>query len=448
MFEPFTYNNLEDLQKKIRDLNLSLPLSDNVKILKQPLKFKNILIPNRLSIQPMEGFDAKSNGTPSELTLRRYKRYAKGGAGLIWFEATSITEESRSNPHQLMLTQENYGNFRDLVLKVREISNKGLRKLGFSDDCVLILQLNHSGRYSKKNGKKYPVRVYDNQELDNAINVSKTEGMIITDEELENLEKVWIEKARLAKEAGFNGVDIKACHGYLISELLNSFTREQSEYGGPYLKNRSLFFKNVLQGVKKESRDLIITTRLGVYDGIAFPYGFGVEPNQSSNLTPPIDLTEPIQLIKELNKLGIDLFNITAGNPHYKPFITRPYDKPVIGGQIPPEHPLVSVDRILNLAAQIKDKIKDKIITVSSGLSYLREYAGFVASGLIEQNKTDICGFGRMAIANPEFPIQLFQKGIINKKDTCISCSKCSQLMRNGKNTGCTIRDPLYKEKI
>ena len=446
MFEPFTYKNLEAIRKKIRELNISLPLSDNIDVLKQPLEFKKILIPNRLSIQPMEGFDAKSNGAPSELTLRRYKRYAKGGAGLIWFEATAINMESRSNAHQLMISQENYKDFEKLVTIVRDLSNESLKELGFSRNCQLILQLNHSGRYSTVSGKRYPIRPYHNQDLDNALNVKENEGTIITDEELKVLENIWIEKAILAEKAGFDGVDIKACHGYLISELLNSNQRVDSKYGGPDLKKRTLFLKNILKGIKKEINNLILTTRLGVYDGISYPYGFGVKREQTSSFPPKMDLTEPIQLVKELSELGIYLFNITAGNPHYNPFITRPYDIPIKDGSTPPEHPLISTDRIVNLASLIKGGVTNKIITISSGLSYLREFAGFLAAGLIEQHKTDICGFGRMAFANPKFPIQLFKKGMINKKDSCITCSKCSQFMKEGKNIGCAIRDPLYKE--
>ncbi|MFW9952656.1 MAG: NADH:flavin oxidoreductase, partial [Candidatus Thorarchaeota archaeon] len=71
MFEPFTYKTLEALKKKIGDLDLSLPLSNNIEVLKEPIEFRKISIPNRLSIQPMEGFDAKVNGAPSEYTLRR-----------------------------------------------------------------------------------------------------------------------------------------------------------------------------------------------------------------------------------------------------------------------------------------------------------------------------------------------------------------------------------------
>ncbi len=447
MFEPFTYKSLEAIRKKILDLDLSLPLSNNIEVLKQPLEFRKMSIPNRLSIQPMEGFDAKVDGAPSELTLRRYKRYAKGGAGLIWFEATSIVEEGRSNPHQLMLTEKNYKEFRNLLSLVRNLSKKTLNNLGFPNNCIFILQLNHSGRYSKYNNKKYPIRAYHNQELDHALGTTEKEGKVINDEELEDLEHIWIRKALIAKEAGFDGVDIKACHGYLISELLNSYKRLDSKYGGSPLEKRSLFLKNIVKGLRKKNNEFIITTRLGVFDGIPYPYGFGVKKKQNSIVPLTVDLKEPIELINTLNDIGVEIFNITAGNPHYNSFVTRPYDTPIKGESIPPEHPLISVDRILSLCGAIKSQISNEIITISSGFSYLRQYAGFVASGLIEKKKTDICGFGRMALANPEFPKQLFQKGIINKNKSCITCSKCSEFMRYGKETGCAIRDPLYRKK-
>jgi hypothetical protein len=101
---------------------------------------------------------------------------------------------------------------------------------------------------------------------------------------------------------------------------------------------------------------------LGVYDGISFPYGFGVRKKDNSVIPAEIDLSEPSKLIRELYELGIEMFNITAGNPHYKPFVTRPYDKPINGVPNPPEHPLISVNRILNLSGVLKGQIKNKII--------------------------------------------------------------------------------------
>ncbi|MHA1658892.1 MAG: oxidoreductase [Promethearchaeota archaeon] len=438
------------MEQKIKKLRLEIPISLKTEILKQNVKIKERTIPNRLSIQPMEGFDSNLDGSPGKLTFRRYKRYAKGGAGLIWFEATAISENGRSNPHQLIISEKTLNKFKELVSVVRAISNNTLKELGFKKKCWLILQLNHSGRYCRREGKKYPIRAFHNIDLDEAIGVSKKDGIVISDEELENLEEIWVNKAILAKEIGFDGVDIKSSHGYLISELLSSRARYNSKYGGGSLENRACFFLNIIKKLMKELKNdsyFFITTRMSVYDGIPFPNGFGVKSKENEVFPASIDLTEPIELIKILHDNGIRLINISAGNPHYKPQITRPHDTPVKGGSLPNEHPLYGVNRILNLASEIKSQIPKDMIVIGSGFSYLRQFAGNVAAGLVHQKKVDICGFGRMAFANPDFPKQIFQDGIIDKNKTCITCSQCSQFMKLGLNTGCAIRDPQYHKK-
>jgi 2,4-dienoyl-CoA reductase-like NADH-dependent reductase (Old Yellow Enzyme family) len=102
------------------------------------------------------------------------------------------------------------------------------------------------------------------------------------------------------------------------------------------------------------------------------------------------------------------------------------------------------VYRIINLTSLIKKQIPKDMVVMGSGYSYLRQFAGYIAAGLIQKTKVDICGFGRMSFANPEFPKQLFLDEIIDKKKVCITCSKCSELMKLGKKTGCVIRDPEY----
>ncbi|MBD3213159.1 MAG: flavin oxidoreductase/NADH oxidase [Candidatus Lokiarchaeota archaeon] len=449
-FEPFKYKSFTQLKRKLSELNLDLSFSEDFTIFRRPLSIGNKTLPNRLAIQPMEGFDAKRDGSPSFLTVRRYARYAKGGAGLIWCEANSISEGYRSNRHQLAIHNENVDEYRSFVSHIKKISKNTLEHLGSSRQCLLILQLNHSGRYCKKEGKKYPVRAYHNNQLDEAINVSKRDGKIISDTELKQLEEKWVERALLARDAGFDGVDIKACHGYLISELLSARERKDSLYGGYNLANRTRFFLNIIKKLENhlsETEDFIITTRLGIYDGVPYPNGFGVAATSGEKFAASIDLTEPIKLIKELNNLGIRLINISAGNPHYKPHITRPYDIPVKGAKIPSEHPLCGVYRLIKMTAKIKTSIPEEIKIVGSGYSYLRQFSPYICAELIKNNEVDICGFGRMAFANPEFPRQIFQQHEINPKRVCVGCSQCSQLMKNGKSTGCVIRDAAYEMK-
>ncbi|MHA1274323.1 MAG: oxidoreductase [Promethearchaeota archaeon] len=448
-FESFNYKTLNHLKIKIKELNLNIPINPEIEILQQRVKFKDKFIPNRLAIQPMEGYDAKLDGSPSSLTHRRYMRYARGGCGLIWFEATAISEDCRSNQHQLYLSEDNNSEFKKLVIEVRENCNKTLRSLGFKNQCFLILQLNHSGRYSKNKNQPYPIRAYSNRKLDDAKNISEKEGKIISDEELEELEDIWVNKIKLAYEIGFDGVDTKACHGYLIHELLCARNRKNSKYGGKNLLNRSRFLFNIIKKTSKvlsNSSEFYITPRLSIYDGIPYPNGFGVKVLKQDNFPAVVDLSEPLKIIKMLYSNGVKLINITIGNPHYKAHLTRPYDVPIQGYSPPNEHPLISVNRLLNLTAEIKKNIPKDIVIVGSGYSYLRQYAGYVAAALIHENKVDICGFGRMAFANPDFPKQIFEKGEIDKKKVCITCSKCSGLMRLGKKTGCVIRDIKYQK--
>jgi len=447
-FEPFTYKKLSDLEKKIAKLGLDIPIYPRVEILQQRVNVNNLFIPNRLAIQPMEGFDANLDGTPGKLTYRRYKRYAKGGAGLIWFEATAINHDCRSNPHQLVLSEKNVEKFKELVSYTRDYSNKALKELGFEHSVILIIQLNHSGRYCVRDGKKYPIRAYLNKDLDKAKGLSEKDGIVISDEQLKELEEIWIQKAVLAKEVGFDGVDIKSCHGYLIHELFSSRVRKDSIYGGKDLKNRASFFLNIIKALNKKmknERKFIITTRMSVYDGIPYPYGFGVNPVENEKFPASLNLIEPLEVINKLYKQGVRLINVSAGNPHYMPQITRPFDIPVKGGTLPNEHPLYSVNRLLNLATLIKNHLPEDMVVVGSGYSYLRQFAGYIAAGMTQEKRVDVCAFGRMALANPNFPKQLFQKAIIDKNQVCVGCSKCSEFMKLGKKVGCATRDPQYQ---
>ena len=113
------YFSKEDLFKDKESLGVNIPYSPDASILSEPLKIKGKTIPNRLACQPMEGCDGTSDGRPDELTLRRYDRFAKGGAGLIWYEATAVMKEARANPRQLYLTTDNISSFEKQVYDIK-----------------------------------------------------------------------------------------------------------------------------------------------------------------------------------------------------------------------------------------------------------------------------------------------------------------------------------------
>ncbi|MGB3985514.1 MAG: NADH:flavin oxidoreductase, partial [Limnochordia bacterium] len=226
----FNYKTLEDFTADLERFKLELPVSEDLSLLKAPVTVGGKKIPNRLGIQPMEGCDALADGSPGELTFRRYLRFARGGSGLIWFEATAASEAGRGKPTQLYLHEGNVDSFAKLVDQTRQA---GLEASG--EVPYLVLQLTHAGRYG--DGKVIAVH---EPELDRRAGVDPQKP-VITDEELQALEDDFVAAARLAKQAGFDAVDIKACHRYLISELLGAHNRP-GNYGGSY-ENRTRWLK-------------------------------------------------------------------------------------------------------------------------------------------------------------------------------------------------------------
>lgn len=425
-YERFTYKSLDEIKAKAEELQIHLPFGADTHVLKEKVSFGNVTLENRMGIAPMEGADGLPDGSPSELTLRRYVREAEGACGMIWFEAISIVPEGRSGAHQLMLTRDNLENYKRFTSAIKEA---GIRANGFAP--YLVMQANHSGRYSNPEGRPAPLIAYRHPEYEKLRPAE--DSCIVSDDYLKGLEEKFEEAALLAKEAGFDAVDVKACHGYLLMELLSAYHRP-GLYGGSF-ENRTRLLRNGISAAKvHEDRHFLVTARIGIYDGFAWPYGFGVK--EGAGDMP--DMEEPIRLIWLLHEeYGLPMVNLTMGNPYVSTHVTRPFDG---GKYIPEEHPLYGVARIIQGIGEVKKAVPGMFIS-ASGPSYLRQYSDLYAAGAVEEGLCDNMLFGRMSFANPAFPRQILESGRMDAGRTCVACGKCGDLIRAGKPTGCIVRD-------
>lgn len=424
----FTCKTLEELRQAAERAGVQLPLSDGYDALRRPLTVAGRVLPNRIAIQPMEGCDSELDGAPGELTLRRYDRFARSGAALIWFEACAVRREGRANPRQSFLTPDNLDDFRRLTERIRQTAEQAGH-----EPPLLILQATHSGRYSKPVGAPAPIIAYNNPlfEKDGPLPAS----CIISDDELFRLEDDFARTAQLAQAAGFDGVDVKCCHRYLASELLSAHTRPGA-FGGSFENRTRLLRESYGKAKAAVTGDFLVTSRLNVYDGFPYPYGFGVRDDGS--LEP--DLTEPIRLVGALREMGLELLDVTIGNPYVNPHVNRPADwqpYPL------PEEPLKGLARMMDCVDGIKRAFPG-LTVIGSAFSYPRAFAGNLAAGAVEAGMCDLAGFGRMAFAYPEFAEDLLSGRGLDMKKCCVACGKCSQLMRLGGMAGCAVRDPYY----
>ncbi len=429
--ETFHYPTLESLQLESKKLNAFIPLAEDVSALFQALPLAGKQEANRIAFQPMEGTDGTEDGAPGELTCRRYHRFAQAGPGLIWFEAVATLPQARASAHQLWLTEKNVDAFKKLLEEIREIS---LKENGYAP--LIVMQATNSGRYSKPHGTPEPLIAYHCPPLED---VPLPSDRIVSDDDLKRFEEAYVKTARLCQEAGFDGMDVKCCHRYLACELLSAYTRPGA-YGGSY-ENRTRFLKNCYRAAKSAvtGPDFFLTSRLNVYDGFPYPYGFGV--NDRNGLKP--DLSEPVRLIGELKEeFHIPLINVTMGNPYKNPHVNRPYDR---GNYVPDEHPLEGEGRMMAGVSEIQHALPD-LPVIGSAFSYPRQWAGNLAAGMVTGGHCAMAGFGRLAFAYPDFIRDLRETGAMDMKKVCVTCGGCAALLRQGTPAGCVVRDrEVYK---
>jgi NADPH2 dehydrogenase len=432
--------------------------------LAQPIVREGIAIGNRFTINPMEGWDGTPDGNPSAHTLRRWQRFGRSGAKLIWGgEAVAVCHEGRANPNQLVAASHTEAGL--ARLKAALIAEH--RHVSGSDDGLLIgLQLTHSGRYSCPNqkGRPEPRILYRHPILDRRLNLPP-DYPLLTDAEIEEIIEQFHRAARMANEMGFDFVDIKHCHGYLGHEFLSAYTRE-GKYGGSF-ENRTRFLREVVQGILDTAPGLKIGVRLSAFDAIPYrpdparstpgkpgpgipeehqhlvPYRWGFGVNQNDPTQP--DLTETMRFFTLLEELGIRLVNLTAGSPYYCPHIQRPAFYPPSDGYQPPEDPLAGVARQLEATQQLKQRFP-KLVVVGTAYSYLQDFLPHVAQAAVRLGWVDSIGLGRMVLSYPEMLSDVVEGRAFQHKLVCRTFSDCTTAPRNGLPSGCYPLDAYYKK--
>jgi len=462
-------HSVERFQAHLRSLGVTIPCDREVLTapespLAKPLERGGIRIANRIAVQPMEGWDGTPDGNPTENTLRRWQRFGRSGAKLIWGgEAVAVCHAGRASPNQLVAAEHT----RKGLERLRSALLVEHRQTAGSDHGLLIgLQLTHSGRFSRPNVKERaePRILYRHPILDQRLGLSN-DYPTLSDAEVEGIIADFHSAARIAWELGFDFVDVKHCHGYLGHEFLSAYTRE-GKYGGSF-ENRTRFLREVVEGIRASTPGLKIGVRLSAFDLVPFrpnpelssprkpgpgipedyatllPYRFGFGVDEQRPTKP--DLGEPIQFLSLLRELGISLVNLTAGSPYYNPHVQRPALYPPSDGYLPPEDPLIGVARQLEIARTLKQEFPDMIF-VGSGYSYLQDFLPVVAQAAVREDWIDFVGLGRVVLSYPEVLWDALQGHPMQRKLVCRTFSDCTTAPRNGLPSGCYPLDSYYKD--
>ncbi|MFV1968132.1 MAG: NADH:flavin oxidoreductase [Pirellulaceae bacterium] len=453
---------VDAFRQRLDELGLDLPVDDGVlsaeegSPLAQSMQIGPFTVDNRWCIHPMEGWDANPDGSPSELTLRRWRNFGRSGAKLIWGgEAAAVQPDGRANPRQTMAIPSNKAG---LAALLNEVLAAHRERFGNADDLIVGLQLTHSGRFCRPTSKRLEPRIaYHHPLLDAKFGIDPDDQSVVwTDDDLEAMIDNYVTAAGLARDVGFQFVDVKACHGYLLHEFLSARTRA-GPFGGDF-EGRTRVLTTIVERVRKAYPDLMVGVRISVFDVPPYKTGRGVgEPMEFESLLPyrlafganednprEVNLEEPVRLIRHLRDLGVAAVNLSCGSPYYNPHIQRPAIFPPGDGYLPPEDPLAGVARQIQATRQCKAAVPE-LPMVGTGYTYLQEYLPHVAQAVVRQGWVDLVGLGRMVLAYPEMPADSLAGRPLQRKRICRTLSDCTTGPRGGIVSGCFPLDPHYK---
>ncbi|HPM82613.1 MAG TPA: NADH:flavin oxidoreductase [Candidatus Anammoximicrobium sp.] len=454
---------VEAFRTRLQELALDLPVDDQILTAEQgsplaaPIQIGGFRVGNRWCVHPMEGWDANRDGSPSPHTLRRWRHFGLSGAKLIWGgEAAAVQGDGRANPNQTLATPENRAG---LAALLRELTAAHRQHFGTTDDLLIGLQLTHSGRFCRPHSKQLEPRIaYHHPLLDAKFGIAPQDDSVVwTDDDLERLIDTYVAAAGLAQEVGFQFVDVKACHGYLLHEFLSARVRP-GRFGGDF-DGRTRILRTIVARLRNVYPDLLVGVRLSAFDIPPFktsrevgqpmryedllPYQYGFGCREDNPLE--YDLTEPLRLIGVLRELGVAAINLTCGSPYYNPHIQRPAIFPPSDGYQPPEDPLVGVARQIRAARSCQQAFPD-LPMVGTGYTYLQDYLPHVAQAVVRAGWINLVGIGRMVLAYPEMPADALQRGQLQRKRICRTFSDCTTGPRHGLVSGCYPLDDYYKQ--
>lgn len=218
-----------------------------------PIKIGALTLKNRITFAPTVKFDmTDDSGMVTPAHVEHYKERAEGGCGLICVEATAVTPGGRFGKNHLGLWDDKQAE-----------GHKKITEACHAAGAAVIIQLNHTGYTS--NPECGPAIGPSSLERQGFMGPYTTIEMTVS--EIWDMQNSFIKAAVRAKAAGYDGVQLHGCHGYLINQFMSSATNRRLDFYGGTIANRARFATEIIQEIRRVcGPDFLISVRTSGYD--------------------------------------------------------------------------------------------------------------------------------------------------------------------------------------
>lgn len=341
-----------------------------------PYTLRDVTFKNRIAVSPMSQYRA-INGHANDWHLVHLGRFAMGGAGLVYAEATAITKDGRRTHGDLGLWDDD---------QIKSI--KGICKFIEQEGSVPGIQLGHAGRKASERRPWHGETPVDSQDIKErnehpweAIAPSPipyAEGWPTPKEmsnaDIENTIEAFGQAARRAHEAGFKVIEVYAAHGFLVHQFLSPIANQRTDCWGGNAENRQRFAIETAKSIRKFWPDnLPLIFRLSATDW----------------LDGGIEIEDTIEIAKALKSVGVDMIDTSTGG---------------VGGKERPRRMVIEQGFQVPFASQIR-KASD-IPTMAVGFLWDADKC----SEIVETGQADMIALARELLDDPNWPLHAAQK--------------------------------------
>jgi len=367
-------------------------MNTNYPHLFSPLDLGFTSLKNRVIMGSMHtGLEEEKNGFQRMAAF--YGERAKGGVSLIVTGGVAPNRAGWVSPFSIKLTSKKEAK------KHREITNAVHAEGG-----KICMQILHAGRYGYHPFNVAPSKIKSP--------ITRFTPKALSNSGVKKTIQHFIRCAKLAKEAGYDGVEIMGSEGYLINEFLVTKTNKRTdEYGGSY-ENRMRFPLEIVKGVREEvGNDFIIIYRLSMIDLV----------DEGSTWA------EVEQLAKNIEKAGANIINTGIGWHEAR--------VPTIATSVPRGAFSWVTERLMG-------KVNIPLITTN------RINTPEKAESILKQGHADMISMARPFLADADFMNKAL-KGVSNEINTCIGCNQaCLDHVFKQKTASCLVNPRACFETI
>ncbi|UVO12415.1 NADH:flavin oxidoreductase/NADH oxidase family protein [Mycobacterium sp. SVM_VP21] len=327
-----------------------------------PLRLANgSVIENRLVKAAMEENMAVAGQLPDEALFQLYRRWSQGGAGLIITGNVMVHAEALTGPAGVVLdAQAPLEPFRQWAAAAR------------SGGSRVWMQINHPGRQVMAN---MPGVAWGPSSI--RVDIGRNskrlaEPVEMTAEQIGATVARFAETARRAEQAGFDGVEIHAAHGYLLSQFLSPLSNQRTDQWGGTLANRARLLLDIVRAVRSS---------------VSPAFAVAVKLNSADFQRGGFDADDAATVIGLLAPLGVDVVELSGGS----------YESPAMTGQVADERTRAREAYFLTLAEELAQS--SPLPLMLTGGIVRRSVADEVLAGGI-----DLVGMGTALAVDPDLP--------------------------------------------